>query len=284
MAYSNNFLFPDNCFCIKDTTSNFFIETVNLQDNIRNDLVLIKEIPYSYSLKTFSLRVKNHLIYNYDINFFVILLCTIILTLSKVMYTKKTIQIIKSFFVPRHFNILLRETEMFRDRIIFLQFTNFILATSFFIYLHYFKDYNVSLSKSIITLVLNNILFIAVCTFKFIFISFTGITFKTIDKSREITLLNLLFCNISGIILWISLFFLCYSKILYVFEFVTVIMVILYIFMMIKEFFIIIRQIKFSRFYIIVYFCTLEILPIILFVIFFNTKGILFFINIIYKI
>lgn len=281
MADLNSFLHSGNCFYIKDTSSRLFTETVNLNNKVRNNL-LIKEVPYSYSLNTYSLKLKNHINSNYDMSFFVILICTVIITIAKVIYSKKTTQIIKSFFIPRLFNIFLRETDMFRERIIVLLFLNFVLTGSFIIFIIFFKEYNFSISKSIITLLVNNILFFIVCSSKFVFISFSGIIFKTVERSKELSLLNILFCSISGFLLWISLFFLCYSNILYVFEIVIAIMLLLYVYMVIKEFFIIFKQIKFSRFYIIVYFCTLEILPIILFVMFFNTQGILFLINKIY--
>jgi len=189
----------------------------------------------------------------------------ILITLSKAIFQRKFNLILRAIYSTRNYNALTKEINIFNEFQSLLLFIAYALNFSLLIYFLFL----VFTYKSLLGFDLNDYLVIVFLfvVFNFVkgfFIRLTGAIFKTSGKSLEYLTTNTMFNLVAGIFLLPGLIFIFYTgsiKILYISLIMTSLF---YIFRLYKDFFIGITVIKFSKVYLFIYLCILEILPVML--------------------
>jgi len=216
-------------------------------------------------LRTGSFNLKPYEHFPQDWITVVFLSCIIIIAWVRVFYYKRLKQIYKAPFSQRFLNILLREGSLFKERIAIALILVYFLTFGFIIYkafrictpagLSQFREYEIFILCTVAVF-----LFWMV---KILFIRLLGIVFKT-DSSTNIYLQNVLvFCFITGMMALPLLILIVFLNSVLLFYITLSLISLLYMFRVMRGFFIGISLKKFSRLFLFVYLCTLEILPLV---------------------
>ena len=201
----------------------------------------------------------------------IILLSTFILiTLSKAIFQRKFNLIWKSIYNIRNFNALLKEINIFNEFQSLLLFIVYLLNFSLFLYfiIRYF------MYKTLFGFNFNEYLalaglFTAFLLAKFIIIRIIGVIFKTSGKALEYLISKIIFNLVLGIFLLPVLIFIFYTGNIPMIYIGLIIITLYYLYSLSRDFFIGVSVIKFSKVYLFIYLCTLEILPVMLLIKFF---------------
>ena len=195
----------------------------------------------------------------------VFLLCFVIFTFVYTVYFRRLKQVFNSIISFRNLNLLVREGNIFKEIISIPLFLIYIFTISLFIYLvlSFYLKFSLAISEGYIFYFKIVFFVIIVIILKMIILLFMGILFKHIEINNLYILNFFLLDVITGIILFPLLIFIVYVESINVLYFCFIIIIIKYIIRLVRGFFIARFSIKFSQFYLFLYLCSLEILPMV---------------------
>ncbi|MDP4290286.1 MAG: DUF4271 domain-containing protein [Bacteroidota bacterium] len=193
----------------------------------------------------------------------ILVMCFVIYTVTQFLYSKRLRQIFKAALARRYVSQLIREGELFRERItIGLLFIFFFTAATFI-----FQDIRYVLN---IDLAYPGLTYFSILTGLFVFwlikvsaIRFLGFVFKNQSSAYEYNLTSLIYLEIIGLIL-LPLSLPAIFQDPQLFSKIGLIVILTGLLInLIRGFLVGLYNTKFSIFYLILYLCTLEILPLI---------------------
>ncbi len=195
----------------------------------------------------------------------ILMSCFILLAWVQVFYPKRIQQIFRAPFSKRFINQLIRDGNLFQERIGVALGIIYILAYSLFLY---------ELNEQILKLNLPGIsgisLFwlialvnLGVIAVKVIMVQFLGIVFKTRETTANYQLNILIFALLSGPVILTSLIFIIYLQSVVLIYICLIVFILVFILRFIRGFFIGMALTKFSYLFLFVYLCSLEILPLL---------------------
>ena len=200
----------------------------------------------------------------YSDTFFIILTFDLLLiALLKAFYQKFTKQLFLSVFAQRYANQYLKEENVFTERVTFLVTTIMLINISLFLAKTIF-GINLSLPDFLNVIIFTAIYFLS----KSIIIRLLGHIFLLKPLAKLGVYFSFLFDRVMGIILFPIIVFLFFSPISASPILITFSVVIIVLFLGIKIFWlwkIGIGGFGLSRYYLFLYLCTLEILPLLVF-------------------
>ena len=196
----------------------------------------------------------------------IILLCFFLFAIGQYSYFRRMQQIFKAFFANRLFNQLSRDGGLYREQISIFLFSSFILGLSLFIFniYHFYFSHPSSFTTDILFFIK---IFFAVLAFyllKMGLFNFTGILFKATKEASDYTLNIFIFGQIAGVILLPVIVLVTYMHSELVIYAGLSLLASLYFYRLFRGIIITSSNAKISVYYLFLYLCTLEILPLIL--------------------
>jgi hypothetical protein len=199
----------------------------------------------------------------------ILLLCFVLLAWVQVFYHRRIRQILMAPYSKRFLNQLIRDGDLFSERITLVTGFIYFITTSLFL----FQIYELVLVKDTGKLPQGFPLFALVSIFvlgfwilKIGLIRFLSFIFRTRQTSREYFLNILIFNILTGIFLLPLLVFAVYLKSVIFLWICMIIFVLFFFFRVARGFLIGISITKFSYLFLFVYLCSLEILPLVVFI------------------
>lgn len=196
----------------------------------------------------------------------VILFIFILVTWVKIISEKRFIQIFKCLFSPRLTSQLTREGLLFSQRGSIELFVAFVFSTSLLIFLtcDYFmpgftENYGllgfVKITLSVSGLYLG----------KYIILKILGSVFNVSNEIGDYITNVFVFNEILGIVFLPLLVIIAFNQFfdIYIIDLAIIIFILFYIYRLLRGMMIGTKNLKFSKFYLFLYLCTLEILPLI---------------------
>jgi len=195
----------------------------------------------------------------------VFLACLFIFAWIQTSYSKRLSQIFRAVAQQHHINQLERDGNLFKERIALGLSLNYFMVASIFIFqiLHEFGSIPVGFNNLVIT----GIIFGAILVYqvlKSLAIRVSGVIFNSSESARQYQLIILIFNYIIGIVLlpvviiafyWNSVFFLISGL---------AIISLLILYRLVRGFLTGLNNKSYNLFYLFLYLCTLEILPLLL--------------------
>lgn len=216
---------------------------------------------------------KAQSIQNYSTDWILILLllCTAIFTWIYYSSSKRIKQIFNATFTNRSLNQLSRDGDLFKERNSIPLLINYLITISLFIFfsIHYFVNLKAANLYNILTFLKISGITALLVMLRWLITSFIGFVFKNNNASSFFLLNSLIFNIVIGLLLIPLNILLFYVDIEYSNQFLFIGFLIILIANAIRYFRYIIIGIsysKFSQFYLFLYLCTLEILPVIILV------------------
>lgn len=197
-----------------------------------------------------------------------LILCIIIFTLANVLYYRRLRQILKTSVNHHYMNQLVRDGNLLTETISILLYGIYLITLSILFY-------------SINTLILKIHLFSTNATFEFLnilglviifllakplLIRFIGFIFKTKNETYNYLLLMFIFDHVTGLILLLFLIVITFLKLKLLLYFVIFLTGIILLYRIIRIGVNKISPPNFSVFYLILYICSVEILPLVIFI------------------
>jgi hypothetical protein len=195
----------------------------------------------------------------------VFLSCLIILAWIQTSYPKRFLQIFRAVLQPHFINQLEREGNLFRERITLgLGFIYYTISSIFIFQL--FKQF-IGMPTGLSGMAFAAIIFGSLLTFQFLkstIIYTTGIIFDTSEYARRFQLNTLIFNNIIGIILFpVAIIALYWNSTAYLII-GGIIVILLVFYRLLRNILTGMANKGYNLFYLFLYLCTLEILPLAL--------------------
>jgi hypothetical protein len=221
----------------------------------------------SHQLKTQGIRPLPFRQYQPDWILGLLLTCFILLAWVQVFYRRRLRQIIMAPFSKRFLSQLVRDGDLFSERIALATGIIYLISTSLLI----FELYELILLKDTGRVLQGFTLFamISICVlgfwvFKIVLIRFLSFIFRTRQTTREYILNILIFNILTGIFLLPLLIFALYLKSIIFLWVCMLIFALFFLFRFTRGFLIGISITKFSYLFLFVYLCSLEILPLVI--------------------
>ncbi len=194
----------------------------------------------------------------------VILLCFILLAWNHVYNPKRVKQVLRAPFSKRFMNQLVRDGNLFNERITFTLGIVYLLSFSLLLFVLNERFFGLTSPNlkgilAYLAIVIGLLLFITV---KVTFVSILGIVFKTKETTNNYLLNLMIFAVITGPVTLFFLVFIIYLKTPVILYLCLLIIILLFIFRFIRGFFIGSDLTRFSYLLLFVYLCSLEILPL----------------------
>jgi hypothetical protein len=195
-----------------------------------------------------------------------ILFCFVLLAIAQYGWTKRMMQIIKAFFVGRLFVQLAREEGLFNERVTLFLFISYIISMALFIFqIVNFYDGNLISGDG-------NFIFFIQLTFgvalfyllKIGLFRFSGFVFRSVKETSDYILTIFVFCQIAGILILPFLVLLTYLKSELVIVAAVILFSMLYVYRFFRGVTTVTSSSKISVYYLFLYLCTLEFLPLLL--------------------
>lgn len=194
------------------------------------------------------------------------LLCFVLLAWVQVYYRRRFRQILMAPYSKRFLNQLVRDGDLFSERISLAMGFIYLITTSLFLYqlneLILVRDAT-GLFQGFSLFTLITIFLLGFWLLKIGLIRFLSLIFRTSQTSREYILNILIFNILTGIFLLPLLVFTVYLKCVIFLWICVILFVLFFIFRLIRGFLIGISMTKFSSVFLFVYLCSLEILPLV---------------------
>lgn len=189
----------------------------------------------------------------------------IILAWNHVFNPNRLVQVFKAPFSRRFLNQLVRDGNLFRERIAFTLMILYLFLGSLFVYLLNDRFIGIRLPETggilqflLIVIVLSGYLFV-----KSMLISILGNIFKTRETTYHYLLNQLIFAMISAPFLLILIALIVFVKLPILYYITGIVFILFLLVRFIRGFFIGMTLTKFSYLLLFVYLCTLEILPLL---------------------
>jgi hypothetical protein len=196
----------------------------------------------------------------------ILLLCFVLLAWVQVFYRRRLRQILMSPYSKRFLSQLVRDGDLFSERLSIALGILYLITTSLFIYevrvLVFEKD-TVTFINGFPFFALISLCVLCFWALKIALINFLSFVFKTRQTSREYLLNILIFNILTGIFLLPVLVLTIYLKGLTFLWICTFIFALFFLFRLIRGFLIGISIRKFSFLFLFVYLCSLEIIPLV---------------------
>jgi hypothetical protein len=195
----------------------------------------------------------------------VLLVCLFIFAWIQTTSSKRFNQILRAVIQPHHINQLERDGNIFKERIALGLGLNYYLVSSVFIFL-VFTEYN-TVPAGMTNIVFTGIVFMGLFVYQFIkssLIHLSGVIFGTSESARKYQLNILIFNNMIGIVLVPVTLIAFYWESAYMLIAGIIIVSLLMSYMVIRGFLTGQDNKSYSLFYLFLYLCTLEILPLLL--------------------
>lgn len=253
---------PD-CFA-KTVNDSSFTENQIVQVNISRETQYHKSIFTNHELKARSSKLSN-LPSNYsDWASSVLLACVVVFAATQYSNFKRLQVVFKAFAVPRFFSQLAREANSFTERPTMILFSLYLVLCGFFITRLLIVNNEVASGLD------SFILFIKVLSGAIAFyllkigiISFSGKVFKATREASDYILSIYLFGQTMGVVILPFALIIAYNfSIIAVYSFF-VIYSISYIYRIFRGMIYISVALKVPMYYLFIYLCTLEILPLV---------------------
>lgn len=249
-----------------------YIESRIIQVKTERPKGFEKSIFTSHQLKFTGFDIKDRSIMNPGWMAPLILFCFILLAFAQYGWYKRVFQIFKAFFVGRLFVQLAREGGLFNERVTLLLFLSYIIGFALFLFqiIIFFYGTPSAVLESFI-------LFIKLLTgvtllyiIKIALFRFSGFLFKSVKETSDYVLTIFVFGQIAGIVILPFLVLLTFLKSEIIIIAGLLLFSILYIYRFFRGAVTVTASSKISMYYIFLYLCTLEFLPLI-----FIAKGII---------
>jgi hypothetical protein len=193
----------------------------------------------------------------------ILFLSFLIYTVTHFLYAKRLKQIFNAAFARRYINQLVREGGLFKERITISLLFIFFSTASIFIFQGVRFILNIELSYPLLTFLAIFAGLFAFWFFKFSMIKFLGFVFKNQTPAYEYNLTSLIYLEVTGLLLLpLSLPAIFQNPQLFTKIGLVIVLLGLLINLM-RGFMVGLYNTKFSLFYLILYLCTLEILPLV---------------------
>jgi hypothetical protein len=208
-------------------------------------------------------QVKARIQYDTMWMFFPLLICFVFATIFTFINYKRISHLFKAFLLPHFTNQFIREGNIMREFFIYPALLTYFISISFLIStaLHYFLHFNFGFSQSLLISLFVLFFFI----FRILIIKFIGWVFRTSREAFEYMINNMIFSIVSGVFLFPLVFFMNFSShfiseiLLYL---IMIIIGIIFIYRTIRGLMIGLSSERYSLYYLFLYLCTVEILPL----------------------
>ncbi|MEZ5082347.1 MAG: DUF4271 domain-containing protein [Bacteroidales bacterium] len=209
---------------------------------------------------------KTNFLLNQDWITIHILIILMVVAWANTFYRKRVKQVFNAFFSTRNQTFMVRDGNLFRERISIALLIVFLFSISLFIYLFstellHLKIFDLSGFKYF------SFLFLAVLltwVLKNLAITFIGITFKNSLILEEFLLTNFIFNIVSGVFLLPFIVVAVYFPSVIIIKIGLYFLIIVFIYRMFRQLLLNSGGIKFSWYNRILYLCTFEIIPILI--------------------
>jgi len=193
----------------------------------------------------------------------ILVLGFILIAWGRLFFRRRLEMIFRGIFARNIANQVIREGNLFNERIGLILFLVYLLSMAMFIYLALpLFNVNFGLSPGMTYLSIFGF-FLSLWIFKVFFIRLLSVLFNTDDHSRNLLANMYLYNLFAGIVLLPATICIAFAELELFFYISLVIIAFIYTLRLIREAIIGITIIKFSVFHLILYLCTLEILPLI---------------------
>jgi Domain of unknown function (DUF4271) len=241
--------------------------TANFQSLLSPGIPSAQSFFTSHQLKTQGIRPVLFKQYQPDWILGLLLLCFILLAWVQVFYRRRLRQILTAPFSKRFLSQLVRDGDLFSERIAVATGFIYLVSTSLFLY----QLYELALLKDAGKLLQGFTLFAMISIFvlgfwvlKIGLIRFLSFIFRTRQTTREYLLNILIFNILTGIFLLPLLIFVLYLKSVMFLWVCMIIFALFFLFRFVRGLLIGISITKFSYLFLFVYLCSLEILPLLI--------------------
>ncbi|MFH0865100.1 MAG: DUF4271 domain-containing protein [Bacteroidota bacterium] len=225
-----------------------------------------KSLFASHQLKASSPEAKERGMMNPEWIAPVILFCFVLLATARYGWHKRMIQIFKAFFVGRLFVQLAREGGLFNERVTLFLFSSYIISFTLFLF-QIINFYIGTPSSSTSSLIFFLQLLAGVSLFyifKIALFRFSGYVFKSVKEISNYVLTIFVFGQIAGILILPFLVLLTYTKNEINIAAGSILFSMLYVYRFFRGAVTVTSSSKISTYYIFLYLCTLEILPLLI--------------------
>jgi hypothetical protein len=265
---SLNFNFPSSEYSGFEKADSIFKKKI-VQKKLSNTEVYKKSLFTEHILPASDKTPKTIITNNSDWLLGVFILCFVLVASAKVFFSRRLGQILKAFISPTSINQLARDGNLFNESISFILSAVFFISLSVLIF-EGLQQYIGAKILNIPNYLLFGAIFLLLLFFylsKKVLIKIIGFIFHTKRESRDYQLNTLIFNIIAGLFILPVSFLLYYSppkeaNWLFLFSFVILGLVVIY--RVFRAFLIGISLSKFSVFYLLLYLCIVEILPILI--------------------
>jgi len=250
-------------------------DIIFLSDTLIKPVITEKSQTHQSLFKSHNLQIKNFETgqlrkTNENWIAFILLFCIILFTYIRFNYRKRLGQIFKAFFSERDVNQLVREGNLFYEGISVPLFINYTLIISLFVYFAS-KNFHRTIQYSSGLIIYGKIILIMglIYLLKILIVQVIGFIFKSIKETTQHILIIYIFNQVLGLILLPFLIIIYYATYFasfnsYVFYSALIMVLLVYLFRIFRLAFFGLFQSKFSNFYLFLYLCTVEILPLLI--------------------
>ena len=284
--------------CCNDSAS-WFKQFISLQDEVspgvfvkkedsvflKNRIIQVKPEKHEFVKQSFftshllrptGFNIKEREIINPGWIHIMIFICFLLFATAQYGYFRRMQQIFKAYFVNRLFNQLSRDGGLLSERVSIFLFISFVLSFSLFIFKIYDFYYDVP-SSVIYSFILYTKIVAGVLLFyflKMLLYKSCGYIFKSAKETSDYILTIYIYGQVVGVILLPIIVVATYINNVFIIYIGLTVIALLYIYRLFRGITITISNVKISAYYIFLYLCTLEILPLLLL-----TKVLKIFIN-----
>jgi hypothetical protein len=191
-------------------------------------------------------------------------MCFILLAWGRLFFRRRLDMIFRAIIAKNYANQLIREGNLFNERIGLILFLNYLAVMAMFVYLSVplFELQTANIDPGIEYLLIGGA-FLIYWFYKAAMVKTLSLLFNTNEHSRELLANMYLFNLFAGIALLPIVSCMAFANTEVFFYIGLIIIILAYTYRMIREAIIGFTVIKFSVFHLILYLCTLEILPMI---------------------
>jgi len=220
----------------------------------------------SHQLKTDLHQVREVRKFQPDWILGILILCAIFLAWTQIFAFKRFKQVIRAPFSKRFINQLMRDGNLFRERISISLGLIYMMCFSLLLYEvnELVLEWTIFRIQGFLLFLLISGFIIAFWSIKSIFIRILGEVFRTFQTTHEYMLNSLVFNLMTGIVILPFLIMVIYLKSIPMVYFCLIFMVFLNVFRFVRGFLIGVSLTKFSYLFLFVYLCSLEILPLLI--------------------
>jgi hypothetical protein len=234
-----------------------------VQKSFINDNVLCTSMFFQKGKKHLDFQPQMRNSNNTDWIFFSFLICLVFATIFTFKNNKRISQLFKAFLIPHFTNQLIREGNLMREFFIYPMLLIYFTSLSLLIsnVLHGFFHYEIVQGQSILISMVVFLFFI----FKISFINIIGWVFHTKKETFEYMTNYMIFSIVMGVFLFPFVFFLIYTTpyiSIFLLYTVLIILAIIFVYRTIRGLLIGLSSERYSLYYLFLYLCTVEILPL----------------------